>query len=39
MNEREKRARRILGMFYDWDKEREVLSKIQIILDILEHLL
>jgi len=29
MDEREKRARRIIGMFYDWDKEREVLSKIQ----------
>ena len=29
MSEREERAKRILGMFYDWDKEREVLSKIQ----------
>ena len=29
MSEREERARRIIGMFYDWDKEREVLSKIQ----------
>lgn len=29
MNEKEERAKRILGMFYDWDKEREVLSKIQ----------
>ena len=25
----EKRNRMIIGMFYDWDKEREVLSKIQ----------
>src|SRR5210317_2244185 len=29
MNEVEKRNRMIIGMFYDWDKEREVLSKIQ----------
>ena len=29
MNEKEKRARKIMGMFYDWDQEREVLSKIQ----------
>ena len=29
MNEKEIRARKIMGMFYDWDKEREVLSKIQ----------
>ena len=29
MNEKEKRARKIMGRFYDWDKEREVLSKIQ----------
>lgn len=29
MSEREDRAKRILGMFYDWDKEREILSKIQ----------
>lgn len=27
--DRETRARKIIGMFYDWDKEREILSKIQ----------
>lgn len=26
---REEKTKKILGMFYDWDKEREVLSKIQ----------
>ena len=29
MDKKEERARKIMGMFYDWDKEREVLSKIQ----------
>ena len=29
MSEREERAKKILGMFYDWDKEREVLQTIQ----------
>ena len=29
MSKREERAKKILGMFYDWDKEREILSKIQ----------
>ena len=29
MSEREEKTKKILGMFYDWDKEREVLSKIQ----------
>jgi len=29
VDKKEERARKIMGMFYDWDKEREVLSKIQ----------
>jgi len=29
MDKKEERARKIMGMFYDWDKERKVLSKIQ----------
>jgi len=29
MSEREEKTKKILGMFYDWDKEREVLSTIQ----------
>lgn len=29
MSEREDRNKKIMGMFYDWDKERKVLSKIQ----------
>jgi len=34
VDKKEERARKIMGMFYDWDKEREVLSRYKNVNEI-----